>query len=203
MARLVPGSALSTRLCPELAPGPNMKITDTVKRSALFIADVLSSVSLGPMLKKHDIKDKRYVPRLVQKLRTKFSLAPAPRTGRPRVYTEEHLTAAREELIQPSQPIHSTRALVQKLKAAGQLPEEAKVRGFQPALKRHLAEQHMQLGYGVRSKSQPITRASAAERLKWCKEMQPVMTERKVKNWYFEDEKPHGCGGKGRCEWLL
>jgi hypothetical protein len=178
-----------------------MKITDTVKRAALFIADVLSSVDLRPILKKHKIKDKTYASRLAEKLRTTFSLAPAPRQGRPHVYTDDQLEAAQDELIKPSQPIHSTRALVHRLKGDGELPEETKVRGFKPALQRHLAEQGLQLGYGVRSKSQPITAATAAQRLKWCKDMRPQMTEQKVKSWHFEDEKPHGLGGKSRCKW--
>lgn len=178
-----------------------MKITKTVKRAALFIADVLTSVDLRPILKKNKIQDKAYGSRLAEKLRTTFSLAPAPRQGRPPVYTDVQLKAAQDELTKPSQPLHSARALVHKLKGDGELPEETKVRGFKPALQRHLAEQGLQLGYGVRSKSQPITKATAAQRLKWCEQMRPQMTGQKVKSWYFEDEKPHGLGGKSRCKW--
>lgn len=177
-----------------------MKVLPQVKRAALFVADVLSSVNLKPYLKKHNIKDKQYSKRLVDRLRTTFSLQPAPRQGRPRVYTEDQLQAAQDELTRPSQPVHSTRQLVQRLKQEGELPSVTSVKGFRPALKRHLAEQGLQLGYGTRSKRQPITRQLAADRLKWCREMQDELTDTKVKKWYFEDEKPHGLGGKSRCE---
>lgn len=177
-----------------------MKVLPQVKRAALFVADVLSTVNLKPYLKKHNIKDKQYSKRLVDRLRTTFSLQPAPRQGRPRVYTEDQLQAAQDELTRPSQPVHSTRQLVQRLKQEGELPSVTSVKGFKPALKRHLAEQGLQLGYGTRSKRQPITRQLAADRLKWCREMQDELTDTKVKKWYFEDEKPHGLGGKSRCE---
>jgi hypothetical protein len=157
-------------------------------------------VNLKPYLKKHNIKDKQYSKRLVDRLRTTFSLQPAPRQGRPRVYTEDQLQAAQDELTRPSQPVHGTRQLVQRLKQEGELPSVTSVKGFKPTLKRHLAEQGLQLGYGTRSKRQPITRQLAADRLKWCREMQDELTDTKVKKWYFEDEKPHGLGGKSRCE---
>ena len=80
------------------------------------------------------------------------------------------------------------------------MPEETKPQSFRPALLRHLADQGLQLGYGARSKRQPITAATAKARLRWCQEMQPVLTEWKLKDWRFEDEKPHGYGGKSRCE---
>jgi len=178
-----------------------MKVLPQVKRAALFAADVLSSVDLKPFLKKHGIKDKLYSKRLVDRLRSTYSLQPAPRQGRPRVYTADELQAAQDELTRPSQPVHSTRQLVQRLKEGGELSAGTSVKGFKPALKRHLAEQGLQLGYGTRSKRQPITRQLAADRLKWCREMQGELTDMKVKTWYFEDEKPHGLGGKSRCEW--
>lgn len=177
-----------------------MKITSSVKRAALFVADVLSSVNLRPFLKKHGIKNKLYGKRLIEKLRTSCSLLPAPRRGRPRVYTADQLQAAQDELSKPRGPIHSKRELMRTLKDDGELPTDAKLRGFGPALDRHLAEQGLELGYGVRSKGQPISESIAAERLEWCREMQPLMTEEKVKDWWFEDEKPHGYGGKSRCE---
>ena len=177
-----------------------MKVLKTVKRAAVFIADVLASVQLAPFLKKHSIKDKTYGKRLIEKLRTTYSLLPAPRQGRPRLYTGDQLQAAQDELVSAGQPIHSTRALVHKLKQQGAVPEETKPQSFRPALLRHLADQGLQLGYGARSKRQPITAATAKARLRWCQEMQPVLTEWKLKDWRFEDEKPHGYGGKSRCE---
>lgn len=180
-----------------------MKVLKSVKRAAIFVADVLSSVNLKPFLKKHNIKDKQYGKRLIDKLRSSGSLLPAPRQGRPRVYTDDQLQAAQDELTKPGPPFHSTRALVHKLKEEGELPAEAKPRGFKPALQRHLGQLGLQLGYGTRSKGQPITERTAADRLAWCLEMKDDLTERKVKSWYFEDEKPHGLGGKSRCEWCL
>lgn len=177
-----------------------MTVTESVKRAALFVADVLRSVNLRPFLKKHNIKNKNYGKRLIDKLSSTYSLLPAPRKGRPRVYTPDQLQAAQEELTKPSGPIHSRRELMVKLKDDGELPTAAKVRGFGPALDRHLAEQGLHLGYGVRSKGQPISEAIAADRLKWCKEMRPLLADEKVKDWWFEDEKPHGYGGKSRCE---
>lgn len=96
-----------------------MKVLPQVKRAALFAADVLSSVDLKPFLKKHGIKDKLYSKRLVDRLRSTYSLQPAPRQGRPRVYTADELQAAQDELTRPSQPVHSTRQLVQRLKEGG------------------------------------------------------------------------------------
>ena len=82
-----------------------MKVLPQVKRAALFAADVLSSVDLKPFLKKHGIKDKLYSKRLVDRLRSTYSLQPAPRQGRPRVHTadelcRQHRTSSRAQASQ-------------------------------------------------------------------------------------------------------
>lgn len=179
---------------------PSMKTPQTVIRAALFIADVLSSVNLTPYLKKWDIKDKQYGKRLIEKLRTNHGLQPSPRQGRPRVYTEEQLAAGQDALTHPSRAYHSKAALVQELKEGGQLPAETKQRGYVPALKRHLQEQGLQLGYGTRSKQQPLTRRDEKERLSFCQRVVHILTPANLKKWWFGDEKPHSEGGKARCE---
>lgn len=177
-----------------------MKIAQSAKRAALFIADLLSTVPLSSFLKKHGIKDKKYKARLVEKLRTQYSLQPAPRTGRPPVYTSQQLGEAQHLLISSPHPIHSTAALVGELKDQQVLPGEAKRRGFVPALQRQLAQQHLQLGYGTRSKGQALSADHKRQRLAWCKKMRKVLTSTALKDWHFADEKPHGVGGKSRCE---
>ena len=59
----------------------------------------------------------------------------------------------------------------------------------------------MKLAYGTRTKQHPLNKADAKARLLWCKQMEDVITDRTVKEWWFVDEKPHGTGGKSRCEW--
>ena len=186
-----------TCCCPQ-----NMKVLQSVKRAALFLADVLSSGSFTAQLKKHGIKDRKYKARLEERLRTEYTLDPPTREGRPGVYTAEQLAAGEEALSGPAQTFHSGAQLVQHLKEEGELPASATQRGFVTALKRHLAAKGLQLGYGVRSKQHAITAAVAAKRLAWCKEMQQVITSTTVKQWHFADEKPHSgsqlsTGGQG------
>ena len=180
-----------------------MKVLKTVKRAALFLADVLASGPFTSLLKKHGIRDRKYKQRLEERLRTQYTLDPPPRSGRRPVYTEEQLAAGVDALSQPSPPFHSTAELVQQLQEDEQLPASAKRRGYVPALKRHLAAHGQQLGYGVRSKQQALTPDVAAKRLAWCKKMKPVITDTTVKNWHFVDEKPHSGSGLGRGGWGL
>jgi len=178
-----------------------MTVKQTVARAANFVADVLSSVNLRPFLKKWKIKDKRYGERLVHKLRTQHNLERAPRQQEGGTYTSSQLADAQQVLTEPSRPYHSGAALVQDLKEQEVLPATAKKRGFMPAFKRHLGQLGLALGYGTRTKQQAVTKKDAMARLAWCKKMQPILTEEKVKTWYYEDEKQHGAGGKSRCEW--
>jgi hypothetical protein len=178
-----------------------MSPLQSVRRAALFVADVLASVKLAPFLKKHKIKDKAYGQRLIDRLRTKHSLAPASRPGRPRTYTEEQLAAGQAELSKPSHPHHSKAELVRTLKEKGRLPTSAKPRGYGAALKRSLGEQGLQLGYGPRTKLHAISTADKKSRLEWCQRMQHIITESTVKVWWFEDEKMISGGGKMRSEW--
>lgn len=164
------------------------------------MADVLASVAVGPFLKKWGIKDKKYKSRLIDKLRTQFSLAPAPRTGRPPKYNSDQLAVGQAALTSGKRPYHSKAALVRELKEEEQLPAAAKQRGYVPALQRHLAGQGMSLGYGTRAKQQPVTTSDEHERLKWCRRMQKVITDTTVKCWAFEDEKQIGSSGKARGE---
>jgi hypothetical protein len=177
-----------------------MKVTQSLKRAAIFVADVLHSVTLRPFLKKHGIKDKEYGKRLVHRLRTTFSLAPAPRSGRPAVYKSDELQAAKRALVSPGRRFHNTRALVASLKEEGELATEANMRGFKQALKRQLAAEGVKLGYGTRSKAQALSAKQKHQRLVWCQEMRTALTDTTVKHWLFEDEKPHSFGGKAKCE---
>lgn len=173
----------------------------SVKRAALFVADVLASVALGPFLKKWGIKDKRYGQRLIDRLRSKHSLAPAGRSGRPRKYTAEELAAGAAELSQPAHAHHSKAELVLQLKEDKRLPATAKTRGFSAALKRHLGERGLQLGYGPRTKQHALTTADERARLAWSRRMQHVITDATVKDWWCEDEKTISGAGKMRSEW--
>lgn len=177
-----------------------MRPPPSIVRAALFVADVLASVVDAPFLKKWGIKDKRYKARLVSKLRTQHSLAPAPRSGRPRVYTPEQLAAGQVALAAPSQPYHSTAALLLDLKEQQILPASATRRGYGNALKRHLGQQGLALGYSPRAKAQPLTDADKQQRLAWCQHMRLTITAATVQSWWFEDEKQHNYGGKARGE---
>lgn len=180
---------------------PRMSVLSGIKRKALLLADVVASIDLRPFLKKHGIKDKRYSARLVEQLRTTFSLQPAARSGRPRKYTTEQLDAACEALASPAGPIHTTAALVQQLKDDGQLQPDSSKRGFMAALKQRLQQRGWRLAFGTRSKQQALTKADAKARLEWCREMRTQITEETVGSWYCEDEKMLSSGGKSRCEW--
>jgi hypothetical protein len=177
-----------------------MKVTRSLIRAATFVADVLSSVKLGPFLKKHGIKDKRYGQRLIEKLRKQHTLEPAPGRGRPPLYTTAQLAAAQEALVVPSCPYHSSAQLVHDLKEQQLLPAKARRRGFMPALGRHLAGQGLATGYGTRRRQQPLSNEDCRKRLAWCTKMRPKLTSATLGQWWFEDEKPHGVGGKARCE---
>ena len=62
---------------------PCMKILSAIKRKALLMADIVASAELGPCLKKHGIIDLRYGKRLLQQVRTTYSLSQAPHNDRP------------------------------------------------------------------------------------------------------------------------
>lgn len=178
-----------------------MHITDTVKRTCLFLADVLSTNDCTPSLKKFSIEDRRFKARLIDKLTTAFSLDISPGRGRHPTYSSEQLAAGQAALASPSGPYHSTRALVEDLKDQQELPASTPRRGYVPALKQHLASQGLALGYGPRTKQQPLTKADEKQRLRWCRQHQQDFTEANLKSWWFEDEKLHQEGGKARCEW--
>lgn len=190
------------RRCPEPAAASQMSITATVKRACLFCAHVLSHNDCTESLEAFGIKDRRYVPRLIHKLSTQFSLDISPGRGRPAAYSTEQLAAGQAALASPSSPYHSSRALVEDLKEEGELPEGAPRRGYMPALTRHLASQGLSLGYGTRTKQHALTKADEKERLRWCREHQQDFREPNLKDWWFEDEKQHQEGGKARCEWV-
>ena len=173
-----------------------MPVLKSVKRAALVCADALSRVSLPPILKAHGIKDKRYGARLIQKLRTQFSLDPAPRSGRPPKYSEAQLVAAEAALASPAHPYHSGDVLMAELKEQAVLPEEAKKRGFLPRVKGFMRLAGRRLAFGGRSKQQALTTADSKQRLAWCKEMQHVITDTTVVDWWFADEK--WLGGRGK-----
>jgi hypothetical protein len=177
-----------------------MPVAKSVKRAALVCADALSGVKWGPVLKKWGIKDKRYGSRLISKLRETFSLAPAPRKGRPAVYAEWQLAAAEAALASGSRTFHSGDALVQELKEQQVLPADAKKRGFMPDFKQWLRRQGQVLAFGGRSKQQGISVADEKKRLAWCKEMEHTITEATLPSWVFEDEKVLGSRGKYRGE---
>jgi len=142
-----------TPLSPPLCSWPFNEVLPSVKRAALFLADVLESVNATAVLKKHGIQDKKYKARLVQKLRTQYGLQPAPRCGRPPVYTAEQLRTAKDILTSPPHPFHSTAQLVAELKEEHVLGEEARSRGFGPALKRNLGDLGLALAMGCAASS--------------------------------------------------
>lgn len=108
--------------------------------------------------------------------------------------------ASWQMLTEPSRPYHSGAALMQDLKEQEVLPATAKQRGFMPIFKRHLGQVGLALGCSTRTKQHAVTKKDAKARLAWCREMLPILTEEKVKTWYYEDEKQHGAGGKSRSE---
>jgi hypothetical protein len=91
---------------------PCLKTLNAIKHQALLLAYIVASTDIGPFLKKHGIKDKRYGKRLVQQLRNTCSLSQAPRSDRPPKYTEAKLNAAHHTLACPTGPIHTAAALV-------------------------------------------------------------------------------------------
>ena len=90
---------------------------------------------------------------------------------------------------------------MQDLKEWEVLPTKAKQRGYSAALKQHLSEQGLVLGYSTRIQAQPLTDSDKQLRLAWCKKMEGKLTDTTVKEYWFEDEKQHGSGGKARGEW--
>ena len=168
-----------------------MSITATVKRTYLFLADVLSTNDCTPSLKRLGIKDHRYKARLIDKLRSGHGLGISAGRGRPAAYATEQLAAGQAALSFASSPYHSSRALVEDLKEEGELPGDAPTRGYMPALKRHLADQGLSLGYGPRTKQHALSKEDEKQRLQWRRRHQAELTEAKLKSWWFVDEKLH------------
>lgn len=173
-----------------------MQIPPSIKRKALVLADLVARGPLLPLLRKYGIKDKRYGKRLERQLRTTFSLDPAPRSGRPPVYTPDQLEAARGALASPSPPFHTAAQLVQHLKEQGTLAADAPKRGFMAAFKRYMSLAGQRLRFGTRTKLHGLTAADAKERLVWCRRMQHKITDATVATWYFVDEKTLNSRGK-------
>lgn len=78
-----------------------MKVLQSVKRAALFLADVLSSGSFTAQLKKHGIKDRKYKARLEERLRTEYTLDPPVRAAQESTQLSSWQLGRRLSLGQP------------------------------------------------------------------------------------------------------
>jgi len=179
------------------------KVSKAQVRRAIFFVLLLqlSSTSTICSIKRHlGINDKAYHTRLEQLLTDYHSIADAPRAGRPAKYSDDQLSQAKMWLMSLELPCHCARDLVDCLVEEGILPEGTPPRGFMPAFKAYLAQQGLQLKYGQRTLTFPLSQAHITGRLKRCLEMQHIFTSATVKDWWFEDEITIDQGGVPKGE---
>lgn len=182
------------------------RTSSSQQRRAQFLLTVLATTptaTLKRALRQHGIKDKAFVKRLNQVLTDHSSIADAPRQGRPKRHPDATLQQCLAWLESLDHPCHSAQELLECLVQRGILPPGTASRGFMTAFRGYLASRGLQLKYGQRALTFPLSQRHIKERLQWCKENQKTFTKQALGGYVFADEISIEQGGvpKGVQAW--
>lgn len=134
------------------------------------------------------IKGTRFSARLKAALERDCSIADAPRSGRPPIYTFDILDAALDWFIRFSWQELTKAEFVNELLGIGILPEGAAIDGFYPAFKAHLLGYGFHLKWGQQSFTFALSQDQKLWRAQWCQQHQGTFTTTTLGDYWFCDE---------------
>ena len=134
------------------------------------------------------ITGRQFEDHLRASLERDASLADAPRSGRPPLYTAAILADCLDWFDQHGFQQLTKAELVGKLKQLGILPEDATVRGFHHAFQEYLLGQGFELKWGQRSLTFALSSQHVAGRYEWCLKYQDILTSENLGDYWFCDE---------------
>lgn len=153
-----------------------------------YLLLLLDGVKDKEARKQLGIKGKDFVKNLRAALERDCSLADAPRTGRPLLYTVDILNDALDWFDQNSWRHLNKQEFFDEVLAVGILPNEATLDGFYPTFKEHLHEQGLHLRWAQRNLTFALTTRHELLREQWCDEHEDTFTEQKLDEFWFCDE---------------
>lgn len=171
------------------------------RQRADFLIELLSTEEAKRVQRQMGIADHSYLKRLISNLQQFASIADAPRSGRTHKYTEELLAEARDHMLESVDCVWSMKALVEGLVDAGILPADTSPDSFWEVFAPYMAEQGLRMVYGTQRLTFAMNSHHAAERLKWAKEHQTILTHTTVKDYWFTDEFTLEHGPPPKSEW--
>lgn len=145
-----------------------------------YLLLLLNGVKDKDARKQLHIKGKDFVENLRAALELDCSLADAPCTGRPLLYTVDILNDALDWFDRNSWGQLNKQEFFDEVLAVGILPNEATLAGFYPAFKEHLCEQGLHLRWAQRNLTFALTTRHELLREQWCYEHEETFTEQKL-----------------------
>ncbi len=134
------------------------------------------------------IKGKDFVKNLRAALKRDCSLADAPRTGRPLLYTVHILDDALDWFKRNSWRQLNKQDFFDEVLAVGILPNKATLDGFYPAFQEHLHKQGLVVRWAQRNLTFALTTQHELLREQWCDDHEDTFTEQNLEEFWFSDE---------------
>lgn len=172
------------------------KPTLTERKRAEYLLECIATADDRAIRRKLDIPDKGFKKRLVHNLAKYCTIADAPRSGRPRIYTPETHEAAKAVLLELEDTVLSSQEFVRVLQDRKILPPIAKHGSYMRAFKSYLSGKGLMLAYGQRKLTFALSTRHIAARLAWCQGKGATFTNDTVKTFWFADEITISYGGK-------
>lgn len=166
------------------------------RKRAEYLLECIANADDRAIRRKLGIPDKGFKKRLVHNLTKYCTIADAPRSGRPRIYTPETHEAAKAQLLQLEDTVFSSQEFVRMLQDRKILPPDAKHGSYMRAFKSYLSSKGLQLAYGQRKLTFALSNRHIAARLAWCQGRGVTFTNDTVKTFWFADEITISYGGK-------
>lgn len=149
------------------------------------------------------ITGRKFETRLKASLQRDCSLADAPRSGRPPIYTPDILDDAQDWFFRNDWRLLKKSDLVTELQELDILSDDATVRGFYAAFEAHLSCQGYNLKWGARSLSFALSHEHEIQRYEWCQLHQCTFASENLWDYWFEDEIIVEEGGHPKGMWAV
>lgn len=134
------------------------------------------------------ITDHRFITRLQEDLRQHASIAEAPRSGRPVLYTDILLQQAQELMLEGVDAAWSKADIVAAMIEEGILAEGTKVESFWERFAQYMRQQGTPVVYGCQLLTFAMSLDHIRLRLKWCHRHKTVLTSERIGGYWFMDE---------------
>lgn len=172
----------------QVSADPELNVSICQKRRALFLVQVLQRYDVQDVAKGMGITDTRFVTRLVQDLRQHASIAEAPRSGRPVLYTNIMLEHAQAFMLEGVDAAWSKEDIVAGMIEVGILPEDTSVDGFWERFAGYMRQQGTPVVYGCQLLTFAMSRDHISGRHRWCHHVKHKLTEERIGRYWFVDE---------------